>query len=318
MHAAPRETQSHSFQYRSRLHAHHSGSRSRPDSWSVSRPGFTLIELLVVIAIIAILISLLLPALGQARESARRLRCLANLGQIHVAAYTYASENRRQVLIPTKDDGDDDMSYLFPNYASDPRLATCPSTKNRIRPESLYPDAISKLLYGRTGVLKDLTNNSGGKTDDAGGTSYEVWAWMNIGQYPTGDTICGKTIGGANAQRGWKPKEPASNNLPDATTEVIKSLLTVTNPSITLLALEGDDNGENNWPNEGDNHDAYGLNIGFCDGHAEWVRRSGKIVDVYLKSNNDPANTSKFQPEVKWFSVNICGTSAKSWVYKLP
>ena len=119
----------------------------------VASRGFTLIELLVVISIISLLIALLLPALGKARDVAQMTRCQSQMHQQGIALETYSADNRNYYPAPYGPDNSSGTlyqrrswayaiwdytqsgSFVYPdndlqgNSGRDANMFTCPITK---------------------------------------------------------------------------------------------------------------------------------------------------------------------------------------------
>ncbi len=134
------------------------------------RQGFTLIELLVVISIIALLIAILLPALGAARESARTIQCTSNVRQWATLYTAYSVDNNNKFMPQDQGAANQDWMGVLEDYSEDDAGRTCPQASEAQGPDLGFGQ------YGGTNSMWRITLGSDVSDHREGSYGINTWA----------------------------------------------------------------------------------------------------------------------------------------------
>jgi prepilin-type N-terminal cleavage/methylation domain-containing protein/prepilin-type processing-associated H-X9-DG protein len=189
-------------------------SRIKRNPRRAGRPAFTLVELLVVIGIIAVLISILLPALNRARRQAKAVQCSSNMRQVAMAMLQYINSAKGKFPPAEVQTGGD----IYPNgwfwcnelvlqgYIKGPNLYNFDGSKNDVSRSPFYcPEGIPEEanLGIAASVPTDGANNTyyPGKTYPATATTPKI-------SYPTWYMLNSRNLSGTNKLNGGDQQTP--------------------------------------------------------------------------------------------------------------
>jgi prepilin-type N-terminal cleavage/methylation domain-containing protein len=257
--------------------------------------GFTLIELLVVISVIALLLSVLLPALSKAKEQAKKVVCLSNCKQWTLAASVYAGANNdyfpgRVGNIPGRPsdyswphqyykavDGGTKVycdlieSFLKP-YLDSPKSFFCPSVSKKAPRHDIAGESI---LNKDWDTIKEMVNNASAAEAYLDG-DYSMFAGYNMTDrellsYTGGTVRFGGTIAVPPKMRTETRDIDALSPSPIKTSKV-RHTQAISGDMCTVKPVSGDYNYYSNHPYlAGEFQATEGINASFTDGSSRWV-----------------------------------------------